>query len=98
MDVHYPRMEKDEVTYHFPAEFTLENSPQPTSISWPDHAVLKAAANANQNTVVIGRTVAFNFTVLAPKEYGELHDFYQKVATADQQQLALIHSPVAKGN
>lgn len=98
IDVHYPRMEKDEVTYHFPAEYTLENSPPPTSISWPNHAVLKAAVSPGQNSVLVGRTVAFNFTILAPKEYGDLHDFYQKAATADQQQLALIRSQVAKGN
>ena len=34
----------------------------------------------------------------SPKDYQNLHDFYQKVATADQQQLVLTRAPVAKGN
>jgi hypothetical protein len=33
-----------------------------------------------------------------PKEYGSLHDFYQKVATSDQPQLVLTRASVAKGN
>ncbi len=51
-----------------------------------------------QNDVTVSRTAAFNFTVLPSKDYGELHDFYQKVATADQEQLVLTHSQAAKGN
>jgi hypothetical protein len=35
---------------------------------------------------------------LPSKDYGDLHDFYQKVATADQQQLVLTRAQVAKGN
>jgi len=46
----------------------------------------------------VHRTLAYNFTLLDPKEYPNLHDFYLKVATADQQQLVLTRSPAAKGN
>ena len=98
IDVHYPSMEKDEVTYHLPAEFALETAPQPTDVSWPSHAVLKASADPRGNVVSVGRTAAFNFTLLAPKDYNDLHDFYQKVAAADQQQLVLTRAQVAKGN
>jgi len=42
--------------------------------------------------------MAYNFTVLSPKEYPSLHDFFQKVATADQQQLVLVRAAQAKGN
>ncbi|HKD59632.1 MAG TPA: DUF3857 domain-containing protein [Terracidiphilus sp.] len=98
IDVHYPSMEKDEVTYHLPAEFALETAPQPTDVSWPSHAVLKASAYPKGNVVSVGRTAAFNFTVLSPKDYNDLHDFYQKVAAADQQQLVLTRAQVAKGN
>ena len=98
IDVHYPSMEKDEVRYHLPAEFTLETTPQPTDVSWPSHAVLKAAADRKENLVILSRAAAFNFTLLPPDDYKDLHDFYQKVAAADQQQLVLTRAQVAKGN
>jgi Domain of Unknown Function with PDB structure (DUF3857)/Transglutaminase-like superfamily len=98
IDVHYPRMEKDDVTYHLPSDFAVETRPQPGAITWPDHAVLKVNAEAKDNDVTIVRAAAFNFTMLPSKEYDNLHDFFQKVATADQQQLVLTHSQTAKGN
>ncbi|WP_348264078.1 DUF3857 domain-containing protein [Telmatobacter sp. DSM 110680] len=99
IDVHYPRMETDEVTYHLPSDFSVEIPPPPGAITWPEHAVLKVVAAAKDNDVTIGRTAAFNFTMLPSNQYGDLHDFYQKVATADQQQLVLTRSQTAaKGN
>jgi hypothetical protein len=98
IDVHYPRMEKDDVTYHLPSEFAVETPPQPGAISWPEHAVLKVDAAVKENDVTVNRAAAFNFTILPSNEYGDLHDFFQKVATADQQQLVLTHVQTAKGN
>ena len=98
IDVHYPRMESDNVTYHLPSEIAVEIPPAPGAISWPDHAVLKVSADAKGNDVTIARTAAFNFTLLPAKDYGDLHDFFQRVATADQQQLVLTRSQTAKGN
>lgn len=98
IDVHYPRMETDNVTYHLPSEIAVEIPPPPGAISWPDHAVLKVSADAKGNDVTIARAAAFNFTMLPAKDYGDLHDFFQKVATADQQQLVLTRSQTAKGN
>ena len=98
IDVHYPRMESDNVTYHLPSEIAVEIPPAPGAISWPDHAVLKVSADAKGNDVTVARTAAFNFTLLPAKDYGDLHDFFQKVATADQQQLVLTRSQTAKGN
>ena len=98
IDVHYPRMETDNVTYHLPSEIAVEIPPAPGAISWPDHAVFKVSADAKGNDVTIARTAAFNFTLLPAKDYGDLHDFFQRVATADQQQLVLTRSQTAKGN
>jgi hypothetical protein len=36
--------------------------------------------------------------VATPEEYQDLRGFYQKVATADQQQLVLTRDPDGKGN
>ncbi len=98
VDVHYPKIESDQVTYHLPTGFAVETTPQVADISWPSHAVFKVKTSVNGNDVTVARTVAFNFAVLPSKDYGDLHDFYQKVATADQQQLVLTRAQVAKGN
>jgi hypothetical protein len=98
VDVHYPKLEQDQVTYSLPAGFNVESSPQATSNLWPDHALLKINSSAKNGTVTVVRSVVYNFTLLDPKEYKDLHDFYQKVATADQQQLVLVRAQQAKGN
>jgi len=98
IDVHYAKAEEDDVTYHFPAGFTVESAPQPANTAWPNHAVLKIASTSTADSVEVTRTLAYTYTLLDPKEYPDLHDFYQKVATADQQQLVLTRAPAPKGN
>lgn len=98
IDVQYPRMERDEVTYHLPAELVVENPPAPASIAWPNHAVFKSVSEVKGSDINTTRVVGYNFTLLESKDYGDLHDFYQKVAAADQQQLVLTRSQTAKGN
>jgi hypothetical protein len=48
--------------------------------------------------VTVVRALARNFFLLDPKSYNDLHDFYLKVAAADQQPLVLIRSAGANGN
>jgi hypothetical protein len=98
IDVHYPEFDQDEVTYNLPPGFTVESAPQDTSNTWPDHATLKIHSTAKGGSVTVLRNLAYNFTLLDPKEYPNLHDFYLKVAAADQAQLVLTRAPVAKGN
>jgi len=98
IDVHYPRLTADDVTYHLPPGFTVESAPQSAGAAWPNHAVLKSATTTSADGVEVTRTLAYNFTLLRADEYGALHDFYQKVATADEQQLVLDRAPVAHGN
>jgi hypothetical protein len=98
IDVHFPQMEQDQVTYQVPTEFAIENPPAPADISWPNHAVFRDSSKVNGSDITIVRTVAYNYSLLDSKEYGDLRDFYQKVATADQQQLVLTRSQSAKGN
>lgn len=98
VDVHFAKMEQDHVTYHVPAEFTLDTPPAPASIGWPNHAGYKAASSAKGSEIVTTRVLGYNFIMLEPKDYGDLHDFYQKVAAADQQQIVLTRSSAAKGN
>ena len=98
VDVKYARVEKDDVTYHFPDGYTMESGPQATTVPWANHAMLQIKTGPATNGIEVARTLAYNFTILDPKEYDGLHDFYQKVATADQQQLVLTRASVAKGN
>jgi hypothetical protein len=98
IDVHYARMEKDDVTYHLPEGFTVESGPQATEVPWPNHATLKIASNPVTKGIQVTRTFAYNYTLLDAKEYDGLHDFYQKIATADQQPLVLTRTSDTKGN
>ena len=86
------------MTYHVPSGFSVEGAPQPTTALWPDHAVFKIASHAIPDGENVQRSLVYNFTLLGSTDYPSLHDFYQKVATADQQQLVLTRATVAKGN
>ena len=98
VDVHFANSELDHVVYHLPDGFTVESAPQPTSLSWPEHAILKIASQTKENQITVARSFAYNYTILDPKDYKDLHDFFLKIATADQQPLVLTRAPVAKGN
>ncbi|HEY1986240.1 MAG TPA: DUF3857 and transglutaminase domain-containing protein [Terracidiphilus sp.] len=96
VDVKYAKLESDQVTYRLPAGMSVESVPTGSDASWPNRALLKVAAETKPNMVTVARTLAYNFTVLQPEDYQDLHDFYQKVATADQQQLVLTRAAIAK--
>jgi Domain of Unknown Function with PDB structure (DUF3857)/Transglutaminase-like superfamily len=97
VDVHYPRMNEDDVTYHLPPGYSVESAPHTEDVSWPDHATFNIVSSQSGDTVKVTRTLAYNYTILAPSEYSSLHDFYQKVAAADQQQLVLSRNAPGKG-
>ena len=98
VDVHYPLLEQDDVTYELPQGYKVESMPPDATNAWPDHALFKIHSSATGTSVEVVRVLAYNFTLLDPAEYPKLHDFYQKVATADQQPLVLTHAPAARGN
>jgi hypothetical protein len=97
--MHYAMQVKDGVLYHLPAGFSLETATGPTaSVPWPGVAsfVMKSTTNGSDLTVMT--SLSRGFTFLSPDEYGQLRDFYQKVAAADQQQLVLHATEAPKGN
>ena len=99
VDVHYPKLDQEDVTYSLPAGFTVESAPQAANVGWPDHAMMKIKTTAGENSVEVERLLAYNYTILDPKDYGNLHDFYQKASAADQQQIVLTRgTATAKGN
>jgi hypothetical protein len=98
VDLHYPQSELDEVTYKLPLGYTVESIPQKSNLSWPDHALLKVGAIQKENSIEVGRSLAYNYTLLGAMDYSGLHNFYQKVASADQQQIVLKRASTAPGN
>lgn len=99
VDVHFARMLQEQAIYHLPANFAVESLPQKSDLNWPDHALLKMNAGAKDGSVIVTRVFAHNYSLLADKDYADLHGFYQKIAAADQQQIVLTRTPaVAKGN
>lgn len=89
VDMHYAAQEQEQITYQFPAGFTLADPPQDNKFSWENNATYSVKSKADTSSIVTGRLLARGFSLLEAKDYGQLRDFYQKVAAGDQQQLVL---------
>ena len=98
VDMHYAMQVKDGVLYHFPAGYGLETTAPTATVPWPSFASYQIKSVTNWNDLTVMTTLARAFTFLQPDEYGQLRDFYQKVAAADQQQLVLHATETPKGN
>jgi len=98
VDVHYAKMDVDDVVYHLPDGFTVESAPQTAELAWPDNAIFRIVTTVKDGSVEVKRTLAHNYTLLGPNDYSDLHGFYLKVAAADQQQVVLTRAAAGKGN
>lgn len=99
VDLRYPSMVQDVVTYHLPSGYTVVSLPASADTPWPGSAMLRITSSSSAgNSIKIVRSLAYNFTLLDAKAYADLHDFYKKVATADQQQIVLTRMPSSAGN
>jgi hypothetical protein len=98
VDMHYADMIQDDVTYHLPDGYTAESLPADSKIPFGSKAAFQLKGSSDKNRVEVVRTMLLGFTVLGPDEYGALRDFYQKVSTADQQQLVLTVAKTSAGN
>jgi hypothetical protein len=97
VDVKYALMYKDDVIYRLPDGYAVESTPQAADLNWTGHALMKAKASATSSGVEAARVLAYNYTLLDPGDYGNLHDFYQKVAMADQEQVVLTRAAAKAG-
>ena len=95
VDMHYAELVSDDVTYTLPAGLTVESTPQTAKVPWEGHAVMLIKSKTDPTEVNITRTFARTFTFTKTEDYQALHDFYQKVAAADQQQVVLTRNPTA---
>jgi hypothetical protein len=98
VDLHYTEQVIDDVIFHLPTGYTVESTPPPTQLPWPQHAALVTKSTSAPGVVDIKHIYARTFILLDAKEYPALRDFYQKLATTDQQQLVLSPSAGASGN
>lgn len=98
VDMHYPHTEEDSATYTLPGGYTVQSIPQPAKAAWPDHAAFSIESAGASTTVTVKRALTCNFVLVSPSEYSSLHDFYQKVAIADQAQLVLLRPAQEKAN
>ena len=96
MDVQYAKSESDDVTYRLPASYKVESGPEASHVEWADHAKLAITTTIDGDGVHVTRDHANNYTIVDPKDYGNLHEFYQKMAVADQQQVVLVRVATAQ--
>lgn len=89
VDLHYGEQVIDDAIYRLPAGYSVESAPQPAQLPWPDHAALVVKTQPSPGVIDIKHIYARAFVLLDPKEYPALRDYYQKLATTDQQQLVL---------
>jgi hypothetical protein len=89
IDVRYPSQEQEQITYVLPAGVSPASKPEDAAAKFEDNAVYSLKAKVDANQVTSTRVLARGFTLLDSKDYGSLHDFYQKVVSADQQQIPL---------
>jgi hypothetical protein len=98
IDLHYAEQVIDDVVYHLPTGFTVESAPQAAQMPWPGHAALVVKTAPGIGTIDIKHIFARAFVLLDAKEYPALRDFYQKIASNDQQQLVLAPGATPAGN
>lgn len=98
VDMQYGDVTTDQITYHLPSGLSVESAPPDAKTPWTGFAVLVEKAKVDPAQVTIARLFSRAFTLLKPEQYQDLHDFYQKVAAADQQQLVLTSTEAGKGN
>ena len=89
VDMRYPTQDQEQITYEFPAGYTLEGKPADSVYHWEQNAVYQLKSKVDTNAVTTARVLSRGFTLLEAHEYEPLHNFFQKVVTDDQQQLVL---------
>ncbi len=92
VDMHYAFTITDDVTLHLPDGYSPESIPPDVSLPWPGHGLFRTRSVTTPQSLRMVRSLAVATAVIEPKEYDQLHDFYQKLAAADGQQVALTRA------
>lgn len=97
VDMRYPAQEQEQITYVLPSGFALESAPADSVMKWEENVAYQLRSKAAAGSVTSARILARGFTLLEPKDYTPLRDFYQKVIAADQQELVLVSATHPSG-
>jgi hypothetical protein len=98
VDMHYPDQVTDQVTYHLPDGMSVEGAPRDDKFGWPQHAAFTVRTAQAPGKITVARQLSRAFTFATAAEYQDLRGFYQKIASADQQQIVLTRTVAEKGN
>jgi hypothetical protein len=85
----YPSSEDDEVKLTIPAGLTVASLPAKADLDGGALA-FHSETRRQEGVVTFKRTATFTVTMVDPKYYGALRNFYNTVTTADQQPLVLV--------
>jgi len=89
VDLHFAEQVIDDVVFHLPAGYAVESAPQPVQLPWMERAQMVVKTQPGAGTLDVRHTFARGFVMVDAKDYGALRDYYQKIATNDQQQVVL---------
>jgi hypothetical protein len=89
VDLHYPYMVRDQVTFTLPAGMIVESLPKEASAPFIPNGDYMAKYAAKDNEYSYGRLLRLATPFYNADEYPKLRDFYQKTSTADQAQVVL---------
>jgi hypothetical protein len=84
----YPNEKDDEITVTLPTGWHVSSIPKSTSLE--GHVISFALQSQdNKTSVTITRKLTMDILLLEQKYYLALRDFFQKVRTADEEQILL---------
>jgi hypothetical protein len=98
VDLHYATRENDEVTYHLPSGMSLDSMPKDPQIEWTSRIKLSMKVTQADTTVTIKRTFDRASALVDPSLYSTLRYIYQRISTADQQQIVMSRAADAGVN
>jgi hypothetical protein len=94
---HYAYEDKDDVTIRLPSSLQVSGVPKAQEI---DGKICNyhSDAQSTNDSVHLSRQLTVNVLMVDSKYYGALRDFYQRVRTADEQQIVLSSNLAATQN
>jgi len=95
VDMNYPYSVQDQFQIKLPADVTIESLPQSGQAAYMPNADYGVKFVQKGNTFAYGRALSLGVPFFKAAQYPDLRNFFQKISTDDQQQVALKEVPVA---
>lgn len=96
--VEYPSEKDDDVTIEIPEGWRVASVPTPQTQNAARVLAFKLRVDISGATLHITRNLSWDFLLVEPKYYPTLREFFQRVRTADDQQIVLEPATPATGN